>query len=314
MLHIHNGDVTLSLVKRSGVAGDHVAFRETLVAGPARDGVSAHDWIETRARFLSEAYEEKVLRTRNALIEQEAMLAAAAQHDEVVLWFEHDLFCLVNLLYILHRVGRANVSVIWCPEAIGTMNEAQVPWLFESRAALTPTMSALARDAWNAYASADPTALNRFLADDRPDFPFLRDGMLLHASRFPSIRNGLGSIELRILDLIANGANDFASLFARFDDAPPRFGLGDAEVLRIIRGVAWCAVPLVTIAQASDGPPPKALFTLTPAGENVMMGKVDNTAVNDPDLWLGGAHVTKEELWRWDDDRRRIVRSRPAGS
>jgi hypothetical protein len=138
--------------------------------------------------------------------------------------------------------------------------------------------------------------------------------MLLHASRFPSIRNGLGSIELRILDLIANGSNDFASLFARFDDAPPRFGLSDAEVLRIIRGVAWCAVPLVTIAQATDGPPPKALFTLTPAGENVMNGMVDNTAVNDPDLWLGGAHVTKEELWRWDDDRRQIVRSRLAGS
>ena len=37
-----------------------------------------------------------------------------------------------------------------------------------------------------------------------------------------------------------------------------------------------------------------------PAGENVLRGAVDDTTVNDPDRWLGGVHLTKENLWRWD--------------
>jgi hypothetical protein len=63
--------------------------------------------------------------------------------------------------------------------------------------------------------------------------------------------------------------------------------------------MAWRAVPLITLT----GEPPKALCTITPAGENVLRGKVDDMTINDPDSWLGGAHVTKERLWRFDGPR-----------
>jgi hypothetical protein len=55
-------------------------------------------------------------------------------------------------------------------------------------------------------------------------------------------------------------------------------------------------VPLVTM----NGESPKVMFAITPAGENVLRGEVDDCAVNDPDTWLGGTHLTKENLWRWD--------------
>jgi hypothetical protein len=48
------------------------------------------------------------------------------------------------------------------------------------------------------------------------------------------------------------------------------------------------------------GEPPKALCAITPAGEKVLRGEVDDTKINDPDLWLGGAHVTREQTWRFD--------------
>jgi hypothetical protein len=40
---------------------------------------------------------------------------------------------------------------------------------------------------------------------------------------------------------------------------------------------------------------------------NVISGEVDDAAINDPDLWFGGAHLTKEKFWRWDDRARRLV-------
>src|SRR6185369_605860 len=118
----------------------------------------------------------------------------------------------------------------------------------------------------------------------------------LHASRFPSMRNGLGVIEQRILTILSAGALEFTALFPQVDTDPPRFGFGDAEVMATLKTMSALAVPLVTIS----GQPPKAIFTITPAGENVLRGEVDDCAINDVDTWLGGVHLTKENLWRWD--------------
>ena len=306
MIHIHNGDITASLARRSGVEGEHLAFRESLVAGPVPAGVD----VETRARFLADAYGQNLLRTRNDLLAQDRALDDAMQQDEVVLWFEHDLYCLVHLLAMLERfAAHPNVSLIFPVEPLGISDPQDCGVLFDSRTAVTPAMLKLGRAAWRAFTSPDPTAINDLLAKDLDDFPFLEEGLALHASRFPSTRNGLGKLADAAINLIATGSSDFATLFGRIDPDHPRFGFGDTEVLRELREIAWCAVPLITITEAEDKAPPKALLALTPAAMNVIDGSVDNLSLNDPDFWLGGVHLTKENVWRWDDERQLIVRS-----
>lgn len=293
MIHIHNGDVVAALARRSDIAGEHIAYRETLVTGPV---VPGPQWIETRARAIAEAHGEDLLRVRTGLLEQEQTLESARSASEVVLWFEHDLYCLVHLVHLLQRFAQTRVSLVWSPTPLGELDEGALHLLFESRAAVSPTMTRIASAVWRAYTSPDPTMLNEWLTHDTPDFPFLRDGLMLHASRFPSLANGLGAIEQRALGHIAAGFTDFAPLFDRLNTEAPRFGFGDAEVFRHLRSMAWCAVPLINLA----GQPPKALFTINIAGENVLRGKVDDTTINDPDAWFGGTHVTKSQLWRFD--------------
>lgn len=296
MIHLHSGDVVAALARRSGVPGQHIAFRESLVTGPV---VPGDEWIETRARALAARYDEDLLRVRTEVLEQEQMLDAAPEGGEIVLWFEHDLYCLVHLLYLLQRFGEARVSVVWSREPLGNDEERDLYLLFESRPAVLPSMIAAARDVWRAYTSPDPTVLNAWLDRDTRDFPFLREGLTLHASRFPSQQNGLGRIESHALELIAGGVGDFGMLFDQISSRVPRLGFGDTEIFQLLRSMATCAVPLLTVA----GELPKAIFTITPAGENILRGDVDNVAVNDPDLWLGGAHLTKEDVWRWDGTR-----------
>lgn len=303
MIHIHNGDVVAVAAQRAGITGDHLPFREALISGPVTPGP---DWIETRARALSEGHGEDLLRTRTGVLEQEQALDAAKEKGEIVLWFEHDLFCLIHLIYLLQRFGETPLSLVWCPKPLGDNDDRGLHLLFESRTAVTPSMLAAAREVWRAYTASDPGELNRFLERDTPDFPFLREGLTLHASRFPSTTNGLGAIEQRALSLIATGATEFNALFNVMAADMPRFGFGDNEVFRTLQTMAWCAVPLVTLS----GEPPKAIVTITPAGENVLRGAVDDTTVNDPDRWLGGVHLTKENLWRWDEGARSIVASR----
>jgi hypothetical protein len=50
---------------------------------------------------------------------------------------------------------------------------------------------------------------------------------------------------------------------------------------------------------------------LTPAAENVVSGSVDYLALVDPDEWLGGAHLTRDSIWRWDGQLRKLQSSRP---
>jgi len=296
MIHIHNGDVVAAFARRSGIPGEHVSYRESLVMGPV---ITGENWIENRAHALAQRYGEDLLRVRTELLEQEQFLHAAPSQGEIVLWFEHDLYCLVHLVHLLQRFGEARVSVVWCPDPLAYNDERGLHLLFESRAAATPSMLALAREAWSAYTSPDPSSLNELIARDTRDFPFLREGLTLHASRFPSTRNGLGAIEQQALELIAAGTSDWVSLFDQLNSRVPRFGFGDAEVFASLRAVATSAVPLVNI----NGDVPKAIVTITPAGENVLRGEVDDLSVNDPDRWLGGVHLTKENVWRWDGAR-----------
>jgi hypothetical protein len=300
MIHIHNGDAALSLARRTLMPGEQVAYRESLVTGPV---VPGPEWIETRAHALADAHGNDLLRVRTALLEQELMLDDAAKHGEIVLWFEHDLFCLIHLVRLIDRFAEARLSLVWHPTPLTQNDENELHALFESRAAVLPSMARLARDVWRDYVSGDPTSLNQWMERDWFDFPFLREGLTLHASRFPSVYNGLGALEQRALEIIATGTTSFGAIFDRLNAQVPRFGFGDGEIFRMLRGLAWCAVPLLTLT----GEPPKAMFAITPAGLNVISGEVDNASVNDPDQWFGGAHLTKEKFWRWDDRERRIV-------
>jgi len=303
MIHIFNGDFVAEAAKRTGIDGEHLAFREALAVGPVPRGVD----IETRARFLSGGYHENLLRIRNGLLDQERALDAAMDHDEVVLWFEHDLFCLANLLRLLERFAtHRRLTLVWSPEPLSNVEDLLMQ--FESRTAVTPMMIEHARKAWAAFTSPDPREINQLIRSDAREFPFLTEAMTLHAARFPSTLNGLGIVEQRLLDAIGLGSADFLAVFARFDPDPPRLGFGDLEAMRTLRRMSSMAVPLITMTE-ENGTPPKALFARTEIGEKVLRGEADAVIINDPDEWIGGVQLTRENLWRWDADRREIVAS-----
>src|SRR5204862_6757889 len=115
-------------------------------------------------------------------------------------------------------------------------------------------------------------------------------------ARFPAPPPGLGALARRILSVLANGALEFPAVFPQVDTVPPKFGFGAAQVMATLRVLAARPVPLITMT----GSAPKTLFAITPAGENVLSGEIDECKINDPDAWLGGVHLTKENLWRWN--------------
>lgn len=298
--------------------GAHLAWREALICGPTPAGLSEDDWRRLRAKHLAGAYDLAVAECEQDLRTQDEALSKFSEHEEVVLWFEHDLFCQIHLVYLLNwfaprERGQTKLSLI-CIGAfpgiddfrgLGQLTPEQMTSLFGERHDVTPEELELGARAWFAYSSADPRELVTLLTHDTAALPFLRAALQKHLARFPSRRNGLGQIENRALDLIAGGAVRFGSLFREFGKAEPIYGLGDAQFMLHLRQLASGPQPLLTISNDEASKESSEFlgtsFTLTDNGESALRGEVDQVALNGNDTWLGGVCLTGNAAWRWDE-------------
>jgi hypothetical protein len=336
MLHIHNGDSAAETAKTSSLAGQHIAWRESLITGPAPSGLLPDDWRRVRARHLSESYGVNEAECERDLLSQEAALASFSQHEEVVLWFEHDLFCQLHLIYLLNwfsqrALGTTKLSLI-CIGAfpgkenfrgLGELNHEELASLFWARQQVTDKQMALAVSAWKAYCSSDPSKVESILKTDTSRLTFLKPALQAHLRRFPSTKNGLGLIENRALELIDEGLHGFIDLFRRFGEAESVYGLGDAQFWLALQRLSTAQKPLLAIVNGNNYSGEnsensqqmltveivsKARLKLTLLGRSVLNAETDFITLNGIDLWLGGVHLhEKNKVWRWNQEAASLV-------
>jgi len=326
MLHIHNGDSTANTAREASLPGEHFAWRESLITGPTIAGLPTDEWQTMRARHLSASYGVELQTCRKELGAQEEKLrSAASTQEEIVLWFEHDLFCQAHLVYLLdwfsnHNSVDTKLSLICIGEfpgkedfhGLGELTADELSSLFPARREVTPEQLALATAAWRAYCSVDPTAIENILLTNTAALPFLDTALHAHLRRFPSTANGLGHIENRALQFIAEGVQDFASLFNHFSRAESIYGFGDAQLWLALRQLCEGPAPLVSVENFQSDSwrrqpltpelTRQARFRITAAGEATLAHEADFVILNGIDEWLGGVHVHDPEcLWRWDE-------------
>ncbi|MFN2577871.1 MAG: hypothetical protein ABR607_09310 [Pyrinomonadaceae bacterium] len=326
MLHIHNGDSTAGTARQANIPGEHIAWREALVCGPTPAGLSEQEFIDTRARHLADSYDVPVEKCKKELRAMHQALAAFSEHDEVVLWFEHDLFCQIQLIYLLNwfagrNLGQTKLQLICIDEfpgvkifhGLGQLNEEQLRSLFPGRRQLTAEQLALATKAWAAYCAPDALRLIALLKSDMSALPFLKDALSKHLQRFPSTRNGLGRVENAGLELVPAGYGKFRSLFPAFIRRESAYGFGDAQLYASMRRLALAPNPLL---KQKNGPgagkdPGSMLlssFEITDDGKAVLAGEQDFVITNGIDKWLGGIHLRgRESAWRWDEDSQQLL-------
>src|SRR5215813_101865 len=208
MLHIHNGDSTAGTLRECGFPGEHKAFQEVLSEGPTPGGLPPDEFLRTRARFLAEAYELNPDKAEQDLFDQQIWLRKFADHDETILWFEHDLFCQATLIYLLDWFSRQlsdhdKLSLICIDEfsgiddfrGLGQLSGEQLASLFVNRHKVSESELSLASKAWAAYCSPTPADILSLIESGTSAMPFLERALRLHLGRFPSKANGLGRIE-----------------------------------------------------------------------------------------------------------------------
>ncbi len=298
MLHLLNGDATAATFPEA-LPGERAVWRDILMEGPADgDGDARAQWLAPRLGITAEAYAGRWR-------EGAALLAAAAEHDEVVLWFEQDLFCATNLWFVLDRLAAPVVSLVFPAlgdgfRGLGTLASRDFPPLFARRQRLSADARAEARALWRAYAAPDPTAL----AALETRGPFARRAIQLHCGRFPAVTNGLDEVEhtaLAALDV----PRPFGALFRTVGESPAlsELGMGDGQLAATLADLATGSDPLVTL-EAREQPFGRWRVARTAAGAEVLAGRADRLARAPLDRWLGGVRLQPgAPLWRWDGAR-----------
>lgn len=330
MLHIVNGDFVAEKLKQGIVQGDILVWRELYPEGPVFVDPSANAGREARAQYLEKAMGIPSAEYIRISETQEMRLANADQYEEIVLWFEHDLFDQTMLCYLLHwfisrPLEKTKLSLlcigafpgIECFRGLGQLSVDQMKTLSGTWQAVTQGELALGTAVWEAYCSPDPGKLAQLLQDgDTAAMPFVHDAFQLHLSRYPSVYNGLGIVEQTTLELVQGGLNRPVDLFQHVGNKLHWLGMGDLQYWHCLAKISQGPHRLLNIEGLNGFPDYSnpalsfrhSMVTLTESGERVMEGKEDWIELNGIDEWYGGVHLQGRSVpWRWDTLQKTIV-------
>lgn len=289
MLHVTNGDSTATTLRRIGLAGEVIAWRDVLHEGPTPGGLVLEAMSDVRARFLASWGAGTFPEIRRDFGARDAALRGARN---VVLWFEHDLYDQLQLIQLLATLANQpeTSSELICIAAfpgvspfygLGQLTSSQLASLWPQRRRVGPAQLALGTQAWKAFCSPDPTAVREFLRSDLTILPYLRAALERHLEEFPAPPDGLSRTERQILHAVEAGSKNLPEIFAfnqKQEDAP---FIGDTTLQAHIEALVQAPTPLLT----------RDPIMLTPAGRRVLGGEIDARQLNRVDRWIGGVHL-----------------------
>ncbi|MGG3280628.1 sigma-70 family RNA polymerase sigma factor [Paenibacillus solani] len=331
MLHIVNGDSVGDKLKQGNIQGDILVWRELYSFGPVFKRMDEPDHRRTRAQYLEQTLgipQKEYIETCES---QEGKLQDFRKYDEIVLWFEHDLFDQTMLAYLLHwfkeqSLGNTKLSLL-CIGAypgielfrgLGQLSTEQLETLSGTWHEIGEEELMLGSRLWESYTSDLPEKHQHMLEMDSSALPFARDAFAAHLARLPSVNNGLGIIEQTTLEAVAGGTDKPHELFRKVGDQLHTLGMGDLEYWYYLAKMTQGSDPLLLI----DGTEPFPDFKLsvpqfqdrvlqvTNRGRDILDGKVDYACTGMIDKWVGGLHVQGETpSWRWNPERKFVERT-----
>lgn len=321
LLHVLNGDSVAISLRAAGIQDPVTLAADLLYEGPVTAASSPERWRRTRARFLAECGYDDYDACLARLAGWDRALEGFRAHDEVVLWFEHDLHDQLHLCRLLSWFagrdrGLTRLSLVQTADYLGRMQPAQLAALLDTRVPVSPAQQRLARAAWDAFCAPSPLGLAELAqGGDTAPMPHLAGALRRHLEEFPGTGDGLARTERQALAALASGPLPFGAVFAASQRMEESVFITDISMLRRLRDLAAGPRPLLRFDPPPGRPgaparqPGGALLALTAAGHAVLAGQADWLDLcGGIDRWLGGTHLAgRDAAWRWDRAAGRLV-------
>jgi len=214
ILHILNGDSTKSIFNKSTLKGDILVWREMLCEGQIDLNVGNDVFWTKRYAFFEKELGISKLEYYDTTIKEILPIEDLEGYDEVVLWFEYDLFCQINLIalctYLLDSYRKDILYYLVCTgkekgksnlHALSDYAPESYTNLYDNRLKLTRNDLLFAQKSWNLFVENNPKSLEAFDFNKNKKFRYLQKAVAQHLKRFPA-ENGRNQIGNKILQLI----------------------------------------------------------------------------------------------------------------
>ncbi|MEX0316196.1 MAG: DUF1835 domain-containing protein [Allomuricauda sp.] len=290
LLHITNGDSFTSKLQSLNLKGDIITWREMLCEGKTLCAVGSESFWKTRFEFLNKNYKVTKSWFVEKTLKEYRSLCNHKQQDQIVLWFEYDLFCQINMLAVLswlktHR-RHAEISLVCSGKedetdklyGLSELSDEKLLELYENRTILSQDDIEFADYVWQLYCSDNPIRLENLIAHNNFQFEYLSEALKAHLKRFPTIKNGLNELENQVLEtVVGEKPKSRKELLNSMLTNQGYYGFGDTQHSRIITSLK----PLFS----SFNP-----VKLTKMGKDVLTNRANYySQLRDNQLYLGGS-------------------------
>ena len=238
--HILNGDCLAHQLSQTSITKNLIICRECLVEGKV-EALDLSEFWEIRENHISEAfgakdYKEKVVRE----LEQ---ISALPNNTEINLWFENDLFCQVNMWFILSLLAeQTNISIFrvfpiienpidtW--KGFGIATPETLEKAYKAKVQFHRQDIELGINLWIAYQKNDFVKLTALSKQSSECFQYLEKVCQAHIDRFPQ-DDSMGRPEKTIQKILKTQSKNFQEVFTEFSSIEGIYGFGDLQVMKI---------------------------------------------------------------------------------
>jgi hypothetical protein len=273
-LHVANGHCTTRLIEAAGLPGRTSIWADALHDGPVPD-VSDEQLVRIRAEFIADGLEVSAAQVEADLKQWRATVDQDHRYDELVLWFEHDLFDQLNLIQLLTRIGRDRpirkpvslVSIDRYPgrpnfKGFGELSPEDIASLFNTRRRVTPPQFALAAVAWDAFRSGSRARIESVVEGETSALPFLAAALRRYLEEARVEPDGLTRSERRLLNQLAAGPVDIHAAWTRMHEGESAFYITDTSFWSLLKGLAERTLIDITLSPAAASGLPQGTLSL----------------------------------------------------
>lgn len=305
LLHITNGDDLTDKLQQLKVPGDVIVWREMLCEGPTIQEVGNEEFLKVRKDFLRKNYQISEEEYKKKFIVELDKLAAINGYDEVILWFEFDLFSHMNMLAVisfLKQNRKNNPLYLVCSgrlkgdEELAPLSDLSIKQLqrhYDCKITLTEDDVLMAELIWDLYCSKNPIRLKSKIKKTS-NFEYLSSCIRAHIERFPRVSSGLNTLEINVLKLIEE--HEITSIYQLLGYAlqyQGYYGYGDIQMQRVIKKLE----PFYS----QEGP----LLKLNEEGKKALAGRTNFYQVLKDDDFYGGV---RKYNFLYDSDSHNLLK------
>jgi len=305
VLNIVNGDIAIDIMKKAQVEGDFLAWQDFLHEGPVPKRFSLKQLSKLRADYIHKEKFGKLKTIQKTFERRDEKLENYKIYQKITLWFEHDLYDQLQLLQVLawfqaNIIKGTQLTLICTDSYLGECSIEEIEKLLRYEHTVMNDHLYLAERAWSAFTETTPKKWFQLEQENTYLLPFLQNTLKRMLEEYPNTKNGLSRSEHQALLVISKGISRPREIFKSCQSYEQAKFMGDVIFWKILDDFIFYGL----INSKEHGQE----LSINALGEKVLNGTISWLNIKPLDRWIGGVHLTNDNLWCWDIKKKNIAK------